>query len=57
MTKRTPEEICFDLIGQSIDEIEVDYDNEIIVITTSMGRIEFSGDDLEMYVETDKFDS
>jgi len=57
MEKRTPEEICFDLIGQSIDEIEVDYDNEIIVITTSMGRIEFSGDDLEMYVETDKFDS
>jgi hypothetical protein len=56
MDKRTPEEICFDLIGQSIDEIEVDYDNEIIVITTSMGRIEFSGDDLAMYVETDKFD-
>ena len=56
MAKRTPEEICFDLIGQSIDKIEMDYDNEIIVITTSMGRIEFSGDDLAMYVETDKFD-
>jgi hypothetical protein len=56
MAKRTPEEICYDLIGQSIDEIEVDYDNEIIVITTSMGRIEFSGDDLAMYVETERFD-
>ena len=56
MAKRTPEEICYDLLGQSIVEIEVDYDNEIIVITTSMGRIEFTGDDLAMYVETDRFD-
>ena len=56
MAKRTPEEICYDLIGQFIDEIEVDYDNETIVIITSMGRIEFTGDDLAMYVETERFD-
>lgn len=57
MSERTPEEICDDLLGQTIEEIEVDYDTEIITITTNMGRIEFSGDGLEMYVEADEFDS
>jgi hypothetical protein len=57
MSERTPEEICEDLLGQTIEEIEVDYDTELITIVTNMGRIEFSGDGLEMYVETDEFDS
>jgi hypothetical protein len=56
MSERTPEEICEDLLGQTIEEIEVDYDSEIITITTNLGRIEFSGDGLEMYVESDQFD-
>jgi len=57
MSERTPEEICEDLLGQTIEEIEVDYDTELITITTNLGRIEFSGDGLEMYVETDDYDS
>lgn len=57
MSERTPEEICEDLLGQTIEEIEVDYDTELITFTTNMGRIEFSGDGLEMYVEADEFDS
>ena len=56
MSERTPEEICEDLLGQTIEEIEVDYDSEMITITTNLGRIEFSGDGLEMYVESDSFD-
>ena len=56
MSERTPEEICEDLLGQTIEEIEVDYDSEMITITTNLGRIEFSGDGLEMYVESDPFD-
>lgn len=56
MSERTPEEICEDLLGQTIEEIEVDYDSEMITITTNLGRIEFSGDGLEMYVESDQFD-
>ena len=57
MSERTPEEICEDLLGQTIEEIEVDYDSEMITITTNLDRIEFSGDGLEMYVESDEFDS
>jgi len=56
MSERTPEEICEDLLGQTIEEIEVDYDSEMITITTNLGRIEFSGEGLEMYVESDGFD-
>lgn len=56
MSERTPEEICEDLLGQTIEEIEVDYDSEMITITTNLGRIEFSGDGLEMYVESDRLD-
>ena len=56
MSERTPEEICEDLLGQTIEEIEVDYDSEMITITTNLGRIEFRGDGLEMYVESDEFD-
>lgn len=55
-SKRTPEEICQDLLGQEIEEIEVDYDTEIVSITTTYGRIEFSGDGLEMYVESEQLD-
>ena len=56
MSERTPEEICEDLLGQTIEEIEVDYDSEMITITTNLGRIEFSDDGLEMYVESEPFD-
>ena len=56
MSKRTPEEICEDLLGQTIEAIEVDYDDEMFIITTNLGRIEFSGDGLEMYVESDRLD-
>jgi len=55
-SKRSPEQICEDLLGQEIEEIEVDYDTETITITTSYGKIEFSGDGLEMYVESEKLD-
>ena len=57
MSKRTPEEICQDLLGQTIEAIEMDYDSELFIITTNLGRIEFSGDDLAMYVESDRFDA
>jgi hypothetical protein len=56
MSERTPEEICTDLLGQTIESIEVNYDDEMFIITTNLGKIEFSGDGLEMYVESDKFD-
>ena len=57
MSKRTAEEICEDLLGQTIEAIEVKYDDEMFIITTNLGRIEFSGDDLAMYVESDRFDA
>ena len=57
MSKRTAEEICEDLLGQTIEAIEVKYDDEMFIITTNLGRIEFSGDGLEMYVESDRFDA
>ena len=56
-SKRSPENICEDLLGQEIEEIALNYDDEIITITTSFGTIEFSGDGLEMYVESDRLDS
>lgn len=55
--KKTVEQICNELLGQEIEEIEVNYDEELICIYTTFGLIEFTGDGLEMYVESDKLDS
>jgi hypothetical protein len=46
--------LCEKILGHVIEEVEVDYDNETITLYTDKGLIEFSGEDLSMYVEADK---
>jgi hypothetical protein len=51
MNEKTPQEICEALLGLTITSIELDTDDEIIILGLSNGQdIEFTGDDLEMFV-------
>jgi len=51
MNDKTPQEICESLLGLLITSIEIDTDDELIRFGLSNGQeIEFTGDDLEMYV-------
>lgn len=54
---KDPKQICTELLGQAITEIEVDYDKEQVTIYTHTGLIEFTGDGLVMYVENNPLDS
>jgi hypothetical protein len=45
------QEICDKIIGQVIEGVEIDYDDEVFILHTDKGFIEFSGDGLAMYVE------
>ena len=58
MTDRTPQEICQSLLGRTIEAIEINVDDEFIGITLDNGQeLEFTGDDLEMYVSNVVADS
>jgi hypothetical protein len=58
MTDRTPQQICESLLGLTIQSIEIDPDEELITFTLDSGQfLEFTGDDLEMYVSDAMTDS
>lgn len=58
MTERTPQQICESLLGRTIEAIEINVDDEFIGITLDNGQeLEFTGDDLEMYVSNVVSDS
>lgn len=46
-----PEDVCRSLIGRTITGIEINEDTETINLILDRGFLEFTGDDLEMYVE------
>ena len=46
--------LCEKILGNVIETVAVDYDNQTITFYTDQGLIEFSGDDLRMWVEIDK---
>jgi len=46
--------LCEKILGNVIETVAVDYDNQTIALYTDKGLIEFSGDDLRMWVEIDK---
>ena len=50
----TNKKLCEKILGHVIETVEVDYENETITLYTDKGLIEFSGEDLSMYVEADK---
>ena len=57
MAERDLYDICNQLLGSEIEEIEVDAEDEIIYIQTSNGMIRIEGYEMRMYAETDAFDS
>lgn len=57
MAERDLYDICTQLLGSELEEIEVDADDETIYIQTSNGMIRIEGYDLRMYAETDIYDS
>jgi hypothetical protein len=58
MSEKTPHEICESLLGRTIEAIEINVDDEFIGITLDNGQeLEFTGDDLEMYVSNVVADS
>jgi len=57
MAERDLFDICNQLLGSEIEEIEVDAQDEVIYIQTSNGMIRIEGYDLSMYAETDMLDS
>jgi hypothetical protein len=58
MTDRTPQQICESLLGLTIQSVEIDPDEELITFTLDSGQfLEFTGDDLEMYVSDAMTDS
>jgi len=51
MSDKTPEEVCESLLGLTIESIEINTLDEFILFTLDNGQeIEFTGDDLEMYI-------
>jgi|GEM_PF-6001599 len=46
--------LCEKILGNVIETVAVDYDNQTITLYTDKGLIEFSSDDLRMWVEIDK---
>ena len=58
MSDKTPQEICESLIGLTIEAVEINVDEEFIMLTLDNGQeLEFTGDDLEMYVSNVTSDS
>jgi hypothetical protein len=58
MTDKTPEEVCESLLGLTIESIEINTQDEFILFTLDNGQeIEFTGDDLEMYISSVTSDS
>jgi hypothetical protein len=57
MAERDLYDICNQLLGSELEEIEVDADDETIYIHTTNGMIRIEGYDLRMYAETDIYDS
>jgi len=58
MSDKTPEEVCESLLGLSIESIEINTQDEFILFTLDNGQeIEFTGDDLEMYISSVMSDS
>lgn len=45
------QKMCEKLLGQTIEEVEVNYTESCITLYTDKGLIEFSGDGLQMYTE------
>ena len=57
MSDKTPQEICEMLLGRTIHAIEINTHDEFIGITLDNGQeLEFTGDDLEMYVSNAPMD-
>ena len=58
MTDKTPEEVCESLLGLTIESIEINTQDEFILFTLDNGQeIEFTGDDLDMYISSVMSDS
>ena len=57
MAERDLYDICNQLLGSEIEEIEVDAEDEVIYIQTSNGMIRIEGYEMRMYAETDIYDS
>ena len=45
------------MLGSELESIEIDPDDEVIYISTNRGTISIEGDDLHMYIETDRYDN
>ena len=56
MTK-DPIAVCKQMIGATIQGIEVDHESETVRITLNNGWMEFEGEGLELYVEMDELNS
>jgi hypothetical protein len=55
---KTPQQICESILGLTIQSIEINPDEELITFTLDSGQfLEFTGDDLEMYVSDAMTDS
>tara|TARA_R110000787_G_scaffold284738_1_gene398823 strand:+ start:19406 stop:19579 length:174 start_codon:yes stop_codon:yes gene_type:complete len=44
------------MLGSELEGIEIDSDEEIIYFNTNRGTISIEGQDLHMYVETDRYE-
>jgi len=44
------------MLGSELEGIEIDSDEEIIYFNTNRGTITIEGQDLHMYVETDRYE-
>jgi len=50
-------DLCNMMLGSELEGIEIDPDDEVIYISTNRGTISIEGDDLHMYIETDRYDN
>lgn len=57
MAEKSLYDLCNMILGSEVEGIEVDPDEEVIYISTTRGTISIEGDDLHMYVETDRYDN
>jgi len=57
MAEKDMYDLCNMMLGSELESIEIDPDDEVIYISTNRGTISIEGDDLHMYIETDRYDN
>ncbi len=57
MAEKDMYDLCNMMLGSELEGIEIDPDDEVIYISTNRGTISIEGDDLHMYIETDRYDN